>query len=412
MAHRYRLTPTPQQEVVMREHCAHARFVWNLCVEQQSWWRPGWKAAPSWAARCRQLTEARAEFEWLRNGSRIVQAQAVRDFDQAIKNYFSGIHKMPGWRKARHHEGFRNEGHWSVRRVSKHVGEVVIPKAGWVRFRWSRTLPEAKSYRVTLDYAGRWHIAFASAVAPVAGARSGNAIGVDRGVRTALVTSDGQHYRVPRISDRRAARYLALQRRMARQDKKSAKRERTRRRMTVIASRTADRRKDWVEKISTHLVRDHDLIVLEKLNIRGMTRKPAPKPDPDSAGAFLPNQASAKAGLSRGILTSCWGVVASRLEQKAAASGVTVLQVDPRFTSQQCHVCGHTAKENRESQAVFRCVECGHEDHADANAARNILARGLLLTTGEVVPAHTPGHGVLRPQKPVKTAAGTVRSAA
>jgi transposase len=396
----------------MREHCAHARFVWNLCAEQQSWWRPGRKAAPSWVARCRQLTEARAEFEWLRNGSRIVQAQAVRDFDQAMKNYFGAVHQMPGWRKARRHEGFRNEGHWSVRRVSRHVGEVVIPKAGWVRFRWSRALPEAKSYRVTLDYAGRWHIAFASAVAPVAGAASGNAIGVDRGVRTALVTSDGQHYRVPRIGDRSAARYLALQQRMSRQGKKSAKRERTRRGMAVIAARTADRRKDWAEKISTRMVRQHDVIVLEKLNIRGMTRKPAPKPDVEQPGNFLPNGACAKAGLSRGILASCWGVMASRLEQKAAASGVTLLQVNARFTSQQCHVCGHTAAGNRESQAVFRCQSCGHEDHADRNAARNILARGLLLTTGEVVPAHTPGHGVSGPQKSAKAAAGTTRSAA
>ncbi|HEX8006799.1 MAG TPA: zinc ribbon domain-containing protein [Trebonia sp.] len=78
--------------------------------------------------------------------------------------------------------------------------------------------------------------------------------------------------------------------------------------------------------------------------------------------------------------------------QKAAASGVAVVFVDPRFTSQQCRMCGHTAPENRESQAVFRCRQCGHADHADANAARNILARGL-LTTGEAVPADARGHG-------------------
>jgi putative transposase len=155
-----------------------------------------------------------------------------------------------------------------------------------------------------------------------------------------------------------------------------------------------------------------DLIVLEKLNTKGMVRRPKPKPDQDQPGAFLPSGARSKAGLNRAILASCWGVVGQRLAEKGAASGVTVLFADPRFTSQQCHVCGHTQAENRESQAVFTCVACGHEDHADRNAARNILARGLATLGGEV-PARAPGHGVSRPRRPlVLSAAGTTRSAA
>jgi transposase len=233
-------------------------------------------------------------------------------------------------------------------------------------------------------------------------------VGIDRGVRTALVTSDGQHYRTPRISDRRAARYVALQRRMARQHRGSRKRERTRLTMARITARVVGRRKDWAEKVSTRLVVDHDLIVFEKLNMQGMVRKPAPKPDTEQPGAFLRNGARAKAGLSRGILASCWGALATRTEQKAAASGVAVLYVNPRFTSQQCRACGHIAAENRESQAVFRCVSCGHADHADANAAKNILARGLAqagLRAG-------PGAPGVCPHQPAKAAAGTIRSAA
>jgi transposase len=147
--------------------------------------------------------------------------------------------------------------------------------------------------------------------------------------------------------------------------------------------------------------------VFEKLNTLGMTRKPRRKPDPDSAGAFLPNRARAKAGLSKGILTSAWGSLASRAEQKAAASGCTVTYVDPRFTSQQCRACGHTEQGNRDSQAVFRCLRCGHQDHADTNAARNILARGL---ASAAVPAQAPGHGAPRPRKTRKLAAGTTQT--
>jgi transposase len=265
--------------------------------------------------------------------------------------------------------------------------------------------------RVTCDRAGRWHVAFPGPQPAIGREPTGAVVGIDRGVRTALVTSGGQHYRVPRISDRRAARYLALQRRMSRQQKGSRKREKTRREMAAITAKVTDRRKDWAEKISTRLVRDHDLIVFEKLRTKDMVRTPKPVPDPGQPGAFLPNRRRQKAGLNRGILASCWGLLATRTEQKAAASGAVVLYVDPRYSSRQCRQCGHVAAESRESQAVFRCVACGHEDHADANAAKNVLARGLALLA---VPAQAPGLRGVRPRKTPASpgAAGTTRDAA
>jgi transposase len=409
---RNRAYPAPEQVAELSGHCDHARFVWNLAVEQQSWWRPGRGDAPGAAARQRQLTQARDAETWLRNGSSSVQQQALRDFDRALAAFFDPQNPAarPSYRSRRGTQGFviRDT---KVRKLSRRWGEVFVPKCGWVRFRWTRPLRgKLGMARVTRDSVDRWHVSFPGAQPPVPRERTGTAVGLDRGVRTALVGSDGQHYRVPRISDRQAARYLALQRRMSRQRKGSRKRECTRRAMASITAQVAGRRKDWAEKLSTRLVRGNDLIALENLNIPAMVRKPRLRPDPGKPGAFLPNGARAKAGLSRGILASCWGQLGRRLEDKGAASGVLVIKIDPRFTSQQCHVCGHTAPENRENQA-FRCQSCGHEDHADANAALNVLARGLLLTTGEVVPAHAPGHGATCPRKPAQAAAGTTRAA-
>jgi putative transposase len=137
---RYRLNPAPAQEAVLRDHCGHARYVWNLAVEQHSHWHPGRKGAPGYPEQCRQLTAARAGHPWLAAGSQMVQQQALRDFAQAMANFFGGTHNRPSWRKAGRDEGFRvvalKPG--GVRRLSRHVGEVWVPKAGWVRFRWSR----------------------------------------------------------------------------------------------------------------------------------------------------------------------------------------------------------------------------------------------------------------------------------
>src|SRR3954452_387890 len=161
---RFRLAPTPAQEQGLLGHCAHARFVLNLAVEQHAHWRPGRKSAPGYAEQSRQVTEARKEFGWLAAGSQTVQ-QALRDFAQAMSNFFAGTHRRPTWRKAGRHEGFRIVGrrghHWDVRRLSRKTGEGWVPKVGWVRFRWSRQIPQVKSFRVNRDRAGRWHVCFA-----------------------------------------------------------------------------------------------------------------------------------------------------------------------------------------------------------------------------------------------------------
>ena len=113
-----------------------------------------------------------------------------------------------------------------------------------------------------------------------------------------------------------------------------------------------------------------------------MTRKPKPKPDPAKPGQYLHNGAKAKAGLDRSILSNCWGRVMIRLQDKMDANGGRLVIVPAAYTSQTCHKCGHVAKENRESQAVFHCVKCGYEANADVNAAENILSRALSQTGG------------------------------
>jgi putative transposase len=119
--------------------------------------------------------------------------------------------------------------------------------------------------------------------------------------------------------------------------------------------------------------------VLEKLVITNMVRAPRARPDPERPEAFLVNGAAAKAGLNRSIHDAGSGNLTSLLSYKAESAGRIVVTVDPRHTSQRCAECGHVEAGNRVTQAVFRCLVCGHEDHADVNAARNILRAGRAL---------------------------------
>jgi putative transposase len=372
---RYRLMPTPAQLTTLALHCAHARYVWNLAVEQQSWWRLGRRSAPSYGVQAAQLTVARSEFGWLAAGSQMVQQQALRDFAQAMANYFAGTHRRPTWRKAGRDEGFRivalRPGH--TRRLSGKTGEIWIPKAGWVRFRWSRAVPVAKSYRVTCDRAGRWHIAFAAIPEPIPGPGTGEVAGVDLGVAVSAALSTGELLHCPGLRSAEVVRLRRLERRLARARRGSGRRRCTKAAMARLRAREVDRRKDWAEKTSTTLARRFEVIRVEDLHITSMTRSGRGTRAEPGRGVRQ------KAGLNCGILASGWGLLVRRLEDKAPGR---VQKISPAYTSRQCSACGHVAGESRESQALFRCVACEYTDNADVNAAQNIAAGHAVTARG------------------------------
>jgi putative transposase len=316
---RYRLRPEPAQESILRHHCSHARYVWNLAVEQQSGWRPGRGHAPGYCAQAAQLTEARADRDWLAAGSQVVQQQALRDFAQAMANYFAGTHRKPTWRKEGRDEGFRivavKPGH--IRRLSHKVGEVWIPKVGWVRFRWSRAV---------------------------------------HGLR------DSERVRLRR-----------LQRRLAHAREGSHRRAQVKTAIARLKARERDRRKDWAEKVSTDVARRFDLIRVEDLRVTSMTR--SARGTTERPGRNVRQ----KAGLNRSIQASGWGLLVRRLEDKAPGR---MEKIPSAFTSQRCSACGHVAAESRESQALFRCTACKYAGNADVNAAKNIAAGHAVTARG------------------------------
>lgn len=375
MAHRYRAYPAGgQQHGWLVRHCADTRFVKNALLEQFKLYSPALGPTPGPAQRMRQLAEARQALPWLAGGSSAVQQQAVRDFDRATANFFDGTHAYPRWWKAGIHESFTVRDA-KVRRFNRRWAAILVPKAGWVRFRLSRPLPaEFGMARFTMDRAGRWHVSFSAPQPVMLRALTGVLVGIDLGVAVAVTLSDGRQFRAPVMTPGEAQRLRRLERRKARQAKGSNRRERTRRSIARLHARQADRRKDFVERTSTMLVREHDLIALEDLRVKNMVR--SARGTVEQPGTRVRQ----KARLNRSISEQGWSMLRRRIEDKAATCGVQVIAVDPRRTSQTCNACGHVDPASRESQARFRCTGCGHEANADVNAALNILAAGLAVT--------------------------------
>lgn len=204
-------------------------------------------------------------------------------------------------------------------------------------------------------------------------------VGIDRGVAHTLALSDGTFRDAPDTSKLERKR-KAYSRRMAK-SRVIAKRQhrpfyvsrRYQENKAAAAkwSRKIERiRTNFAHTVSTELVREHDVIVVEKLKLANMTRRAKGK------------GRAAKTGLNRVLQNAALGRMGAFLAYKAKLAGVQYAEVNPDYTSQRCNECGHTCAENRESQAVFMCIACGHIANADSNAARNIL-RIWEVSTGQ-----------------------------
>ena len=242
---RERLYPAQEDLAVLHMHCAHARYVWNLGLEQRGYWRRG---MPSISAHAQQRSLAQARKDtWLGEGSSSVQQQALFDLDRAFKNFWRNPSHFgrPSWRKAGIHEGFAVRD-LKTRRINRRWGEVHVPKLGWVRFRITRAWAEiagGTSARVTLDRAQRWHVSFTTPPKPFERTGTGAVVGLDMGVVSAFTTSDGEHSVMPQLlSPGETQRKRRLERKLARQQKGSKRRERTKHQIARLAAKEAD----WV----------------------------------------------------------------------------------------------------------------------------------------------------------------------
>src|SRR3984957_5774256 len=223
----------------------------------------------------------------------------------------------------------------------------------------------------------RWQVSIRCVDVPAeALPATGQAIGIDLGVGVLVATSEGDLVENTRHGKKAAAKLAKSQQALARKKRGSRRRRNAVEAVARCHRRVANQRADTLHKVSRMLVNENDLIVHEKLKTANMVRRP--KPRPDGMRSFEPNGAKAKSGLNNSIYDAGWGILLQMVAYKAEDAGRHVIEVDPRNTSRTCSNCGYVAADNRRG-AKFTCGKCGHQDHADVNAAINILEAGRAL---------------------------------
>jgi putative transposase len=403
--HRARLALSPAGIRTADDQGHAARTMWN-CLH--AWWLMMPKDKRTLANADAAIRQARKDLDFL--GKLPAQAaQAVlKTYFRAWVTCWEGRAEAPAF-KARlcttMSVDIPQGRDLQIVRINRRWGMVNIPEVGRVRFRWTRDLPVGKKAnkenritgaRLVKDALG-WHIAFRIQTLEVKPEpHKGPDVGIDAGVNIPLALSNEDHQdhgRPPRRADGTAdrdkwltpkekAKLLKLERQAAHRKTFRKRGEKTSRRLQhtydqikQLRAKATRRALDWQHRTTTYLARTYGVIVVEQLNILGMTKAPKPKPDLEKDGAFLRNGARAKAGTNRSIAQEAWGRTVTMLTYKTARLGGQLVKVPAPYTSQRCSACGFITPGSRETQELFACKnpDCGFQCNADWNAARNIL---------------------------------------
>ena len=381
---RFRVELTGEQAEYAEQIGAACRAVWNTGLEQRREYRRR-AAWMNYQPQAKELAEAKADHRWLKDVPGHCLQQTLMDLDRACREH--GTFKVH-WRSGRRWApSFRfPEGNkMTLEKLNRGHGRVKLPKLGWVKFRQTRSLDGETIRSATLTKQGRhWYVSLLvndGIDAPRAHVAPDTAVGVDRGVVVAVATSAGDLLDRPFVTAGEQRRIAVLQRKLSRAAKGSANRAKTRAILAALRERECHRRQDFCQKTAHQLARANAVVVLEKLPAKNMTRRAKPVPDSNNPGRYLPNRAVAKSGLNKAILSKGWHQFELALTSVSRYTGTRVVKVPAAYTSQRCSACGHVDPKSRESQAVFRCTKCSRPaEHADVNAAKNILTAGLAVT--------------------------------
>lgn len=358
--YQYRVYPTDRQQQTLAKLFGCVRVVWNdalvLCKKSEQ--LPSNGDLQKICITQAKKTEVR---EWLSEVSNIPLQQSIADLGVAYKNFFESLKgkrkgikvKPPRFKKKDNRQTARfRKGGFSIK-----GDRVYLAKIGELRIVWSRELPSpASSVTVIKDCAGRYFLSFVVEVEPINTIAKNQSIGIDLGIKTFAAMSNGEKVESPNYS--KLDRFIRkLQRKLARQQKDSKRRNTTRVRIAKLHNQISDIRKDFLHKLSSRIVKENSLVVLEDLNVSGMVKNRR---------------------LARVISLQGWREFRNFCEAKSDKFGRTFQAINRwEPTSQICSDCGYKWGKLDLTVREIICINCNSRHCRDENASRNIEKVGM-----------------------------------
>lgn len=356
-AYKTELDPNNVQRTLLAKHAGAARFTWNWALNRRIEEYKLTGKSSNAIEQHRQLNSLKpTDFPWMYEVSKCAPQEALRDLDKAFRNFFAKRAKHPRFKsKNRGLGGFRLTGSIAIE-----AGRIKLPRIGWLRLKESDYLPtDAKINSVTVrEKAGRWFVSVQVEEQIAVAENQGPAIGLDLGLNSFVVGSDGSSLDAPKPLRRSLRRLQRLSRKHSRKQKGSMNRRKSAKRLAKLHYRIGCQRADFLHKATSELAKTKSVIVVEDLNVGGMLKNHC---------------------LARSISDAGWSEFVRQLEYKAVWNGGRVVKAGRFYPSTKtCSACGTVKDAMPLSERTYCCDGCGLVIDRDVNAARNLLS----LSTG------------------------------
>lgn len=337
------------------------------------------------------LPEWKLKFPWLSECHSQVLQQSLKDLESSFRHFFSKRAHFPRFKERGVKESIRFPQGF---KLDEGNSRVYLPKIGWVRYRKSREVLGTIKNMTVSQRCGKWFVAIQTEHEHKAVIQNEGEIGIDLGIVRFATLSNGEYFCPKNSLKMRLDQLKKAQQWLSRKKKYSQNWYKAKEKVSKLHYHIANSRRDYLNKISTTISKNHAVVFVEDLQVANMSK--SAKGDVENLG----RRVKQKSGLNRSILDQGWYEFKRQLDYKLAWQGGELILVDPKYTSQTCPnpKCLHVSKENRKKQNEFRCVACGYENNADFVGALNILRAGHAQLACEV-------NGAVMP-----SAAGTHRS--
>ena len=355
----------------MKQFCGCSRFVFNRALAYQN---EQYQKDNSFKFSYRKiadlLPEWKREFTWLKNCHSQVLQQSIKDLDKAFENFFAKRSNFPKFKRKGEKDSFRFP---QGCKLEQENNRIYLPKIGWVRYHNSRNVLGIIKNVTISQKCGKWYVSIQTEFEQETPQPKGGEIGIDMGIVRFATLSNGEYFDPINAFKNLKGKLAKLQKCFKNKTKFSKNWQKLKAKIAKLHHKISNIRKNYLHQISSKISKNHAIVYVEDLQVANMSK--SAKGDIEQHGKNVKQ----KSGLNRAILDQSWAEFRRQLDYKLLWNGGHLIAVPPQNTSRSCPNCGHTAKDNRQTQANFECVKCGYQNNADVVGAINILRRGQAI---------------------------------